>query len=265
MTEMLTAKDVQELLKVDRSTVYRMAETGKLPSIKVGKQWRFPAIQIQDWMSTQMGFPAPLVSASPLTYQSAPASVQNGENGNLADLLPLACVQLIQDSHADLLGVMLVVTDMDGNPITAPSRPCGLFSVINKRPDAVQRCISSWHDLGQGLKIEPEFQRSHLGLQCARGLIRVGTELKGMVVAGCLAPEDWPPTKEEVEQIANDFGVASTLLIPRLREVYHLDEKQKSAVLTTVQKVANIVAHIVSERLDLVGRLDVIANLALIR
>ncbi len=43
MTEMLTAKDVQELLQVDRSTVYRMAETGKLPCIKVGKQWRFPA------------------------------------------------------------------------------------------------------------------------------------------------------------------------------------------------------------------------------
>ena len=56
-----------------------------------------------------------------------------------------------------------------------------------------------------------------------------------------------------------------TLLKARLHEVYHLDSQQKSAVLTTVQKVANIVAHIVNERLELVGRLDAIANLALAR
>ncbi len=201
MTEMLTAKDVQELLQVDRSTVYRMAETGKLPSIKVGKQWRFPAVQIQDWMSTQMGAPLPLTPSTSIIQQSMPAPTVNGEAGNLASLLPLSCVQLIQDSHADLLGVMLVITDMDGNPITQPSKPCGLFSAINKKPDAVQRCIRSWHDLGQGLNIEPVFHKSHLGLLCARGLIRVGTELKGMVVAGCVAPDVWPPSEEEVQAV----------------------------------------------------------------
>ncbi len=57
MADMLTAKDVQDLLQVDRSTVYRMAEAGRLPAIKVGKQWRFPAAQIEEWMTTQMGLP----------------------------------------------------------------------------------------------------------------------------------------------------------------------------------------------------------------
>ncbi len=65
--------------------------------------------------------------------------------------------------------------------------------------------------------------------------------------------------------MAADFGVAPTLLKPRLHEVYHLNQEQKSAVLATVQKVANIVAHIVNERLELVGRLDAIADLALAR
>ena len=40
MSEMLTAKDMQALLHVDRSTIYRMAESGRLPAIKVGRQWR---------------------------------------------------------------------------------------------------------------------------------------------------------------------------------------------------------------------------------
>lgn len=264
MADMLTAKDVQELLQIDRSTVYRMAEAGRLPSIKVGKQWRFPAAQIQDWMATQMGTPVSLTGIKPTLIQSQPLPKSNG-NGGLVDLLPLQCVQLIQDSHADLLGVMLVITDMQGVPITQPSRPCGLFTAINKKPDAVQRCISSWHDLGQTLTIEPAFHNSHLGLLCARGLIRVGTELQGMVVAGCVAPDEWPPSEEDVVQMATEFGVAPTLLKPRLHEVFQLDEDQKTAVLSSVQRVANIVAHIVDERQELVGRLDTIAGLALVR
>lgn len=33
---------------------------------------------------------------------------------------------------------------------------------------------------------------------CARAFIRVGAELKGMVVAGCVAPENWPPPPDFV-------------------------------------------------------------------
>ena len=35
MADMLTAKDVQDLLQVDRSTVYRMAEAVGLPAIVI--------------------------------------------------------------------------------------------------------------------------------------------------------------------------------------------------------------------------------------
>lgn len=265
MADMLTAKDVQDLLQVDRSTVYRMAESGRLPAIRVGKQWRFPAAQIQEWVADQMGEPLPMTAAKQHSHTSGSMPEMGNGNGDLASLLPLECVQLIQDSHADLLGVMLVITDMQGKPITQPSQPCGLFSAINKSPDAIQRCISSWQDLGQDIAIEPVFHISHLGLLCTRGLIRVGMELKGMVVAGCVAPNEWPPSDEQVRQMAVEFGVASPLLKPRLHEVFHLNEEQKSIVLTTVQQVANIVAHIVKERLDLVGRLDAIAGLATVR
>ena len=43
---LLTALEVQELLHIDRSTVYRMAEDGRLPAIRVGRSWRFPADRI---------------------------------------------------------------------------------------------------------------------------------------------------------------------------------------------------------------------------
>ena len=47
----LTARDVQELIRVDRSTIYRMAESGRLPAIKVGRQWRFPADAVHAWLA----------------------------------------------------------------------------------------------------------------------------------------------------------------------------------------------------------------------
>ena len=40
------AEQVSEMLGIDRSTVYRMAENGRLPAMKVGRQWRFPAEHI---------------------------------------------------------------------------------------------------------------------------------------------------------------------------------------------------------------------------
>ena len=250
---MLTAKDVQELLQVDRSTIYRMAEAGRIPAIKVGKQWRFPSGQIENWMGMGGG------STSLSTAVSPPAGPEKGND--LASLLPLECVQLIQESHAELLGVMLVITDMQGNPITEVSNPCGLFTAISEVPGAVQRCIQSWHRLGAAINLEPRFYKSHLGLLCARGLIRVNTELKGMVVAGCVAPDEWPPSDGEVEKMADDLSVEPGLLQPHLHEVYVLDEGERTAVLSSVQRIANIVAHIINERQLLLGRLEAIADL----
>ena len=49
------------------------------------------------------------------------------------------------------------------------------------------------------LALEPKFSLSEMGLLCARGLIRVGSELKGMVVIGGIAPDNWPPAAEQAD------------------------------------------------------------------
>jgi hypothetical protein len=50
----------------------------------------------------------------------------------------------------------------------------------------------------------------------------------------------------------------------RLDGVYFLDERQRGRVLAHIQQIANIVAHIVSERKTLIGRLEAIADLTTI-
>jgi excisionase family DNA binding protein len=256
MIEMLTAKDIQELFQVDRSTVYRMAEAGQLPAIKVGKQWRFPKNKMDEWFQTRMM--APMQTAVTVNKID---SLSKDQPHSLADLLPIDCVQLIQDSFADLLDVMLVITDMEGKPITEPSHPCGLFDAINNSPDAIQKCIQSWHDLAMTIDLAPKYSRSHLGLLCARSMIRVGHELKGMVIVGCIEPETWPPSQADIETIAADFDVDSKVLLESLHEIYQLDDGRKQEVLTFLPRIANIIAHIVNERNSLVGRLEAIASL----
>ena len=258
MSEMLNSKDMQDLLKVDRSTIYRMAEAGRLPAIKVGKQWRFPKTQVHDWLQTQ-GSPAPvIVEALPLA-QPQTSTTRNGIP--LIDLLPLDCIQPIQDTFADALGIMVIITDLDGNPVTEVSNPCGLFTAISDHPNALQKCLENWRTMAHTIDLEPKFIPSHLGLLCSRAMIRVGHELKGMVFVGGIAPENWPPTEEQLNEIAAEFGVSPETMALHMEEVFYMSSDEQAHVLPFVQRIANIVAHIINERKDMVGKLDAIAQL----
>jgi ABC-type taurine transport system substrate-binding protein len=92
-------------------------------------------------------------------------------------------------------------------------------------------------------------------------MIRVGTELKGMVFVGGIAPEKWPPSPEQVQKMAAGFGVQPEVLMSHLDEVYYLNADEQARVLSFVQRVANIVAHIATERNGFMNKLDAIAQL----
>jgi excisionase family DNA binding protein len=232
MNEMLTAKDVQGILQVDRSTIYRMAEDGRLPALKIGRQWRFQADQIETWLATRS--PVTAVTSSP------PAT--------LANLLPQACVQLIQDSFAEMLGVMFIITDMDGSPVTHFSNPCSLFAALQHSDRLWQNCMAHWRQMAESLGLEPRFMPSYLGLLCARAYIRVDNALRGMVFVGGLAPEQWPPAAADAAVLAQELKVAPALITDHQADVYWLTENQWPGVLTAVQRLADIVSHIVHER-----------------
>ena len=250
MTEMLTAKEVQDLLQVDRSTVYRMAEGQRLPAVKIGRQWRFPADQIEKWLVQQ---------ANPLALTPDVSSTVSQSSASLIEELPLDCVQLIQDTFAEAMGVMMIMADMNGRPVTEVSNPCGLFNAT--MPQAMDKCTQQWQEMAKTIDLRPQYIVSHLELICTRGLIRQGTQLKGMVFAGGIAPQNWPPNPDVIEKIALDLGVETAVIVDHIDEVYYLDDAQQTHVLSLVQRVADIVSHILDERGQLLSKLDAIANL----
>jgi excisionase family DNA binding protein len=253
MAELLTTNQVQELLSVDRTTIYRMVQGGQLPAIRVGKQWRFDRAEIDRWLRLQaVSGVTPGIVAPP-----GPAAASS----DLADLLPLSSVQLIQDAFAETLGVMMVVTDMEGRPVTRVSNSCGLFDAVIGDSEAAARCIQGWQRMAGELTLEPKFAPSDLGLLCTRGLIRSGNELKGMVFLGGIAPEEWPPAPAQIGAIAAHYGLDPECVRTSIMAVHQLDKPSRDRALAFVQRMADICSHMLDDWSGLHRRLQAIASL----
>ena len=210
----LTAADVTRLLRIDKSTVYRMAEDGRLSGVKVGRQWRFPA----DGIERAFGIDVPAPRPDGIDRERAEA---------MAGL------------YAELFGVMAVVTDLDGNPITPVLNPSPFFEAISADPAAEEGCISEWRAHAVDPELRPTLQPSRFGFLCARSYVRGGFELIGMVIAGGTAPADWPPAPAVLDGIAAGTDIAAANLAATVATVPRLDERATLAMLDGLQTLAN--------------------------
>ena len=50
MEKLMTLEEVADYLRLSKDTVYRLANTGKLPASKVGNQWRFRREDVDQWL-----------------------------------------------------------------------------------------------------------------------------------------------------------------------------------------------------------------------
>jgi hypothetical protein len=138
--------------------VYRMAGDGRLQAIKVGRQWRFPADSIP-----VMGSDSPVDSGT---------------------------AEAVAAVAADLLGAMVLITDLEGRAMTQVHNPCDRY--LQAPTEAAQACVQEWRDLARRNDFVPRFHRGPLGFECAAAFIRSGDRLVGLVIAGGVAPLDEP-------------------------------------------------------------------------
>lgn len=54
--KILTLEEVSSLLKISKSTIYKLSQRKKIPSIKIGKQLRFRQSSLREWFSKQENF-----------------------------------------------------------------------------------------------------------------------------------------------------------------------------------------------------------------
>jgi excisionase family DNA binding protein len=135
--ELLTASELQHLFDLDRSTIYRMAGDGRLPAVKIGRQWRFPADAIRR-----------LVTPTEVSRPDATVTLAGESATRVVEMV------------AEALGVMMVITDLDGRPITPVMNPCSRFLALQDDPEAVVRCAQEWREMAVAAILARLDQRS---------------------------------------------------------------------------------------------------------
>ena len=64
--QLLTTDEVLEYLHLNLKTVYRLIKAGRLPAVRVGRQWRFKKRDIDAWLGTQTPAASPSVNRASL-------------------------------------------------------------------------------------------------------------------------------------------------------------------------------------------------------
>src|SRR6202043_3320379 len=90
----LTTEEVLEYLQVNLRTVYRLIKAGKIPAVRVGRQWRFRKRDIDAWLDSQRprgssarvaGAPAPAPRPGPSAAR--PRGLVVDDEASIRDLL----------------------------------------------------------------------------------------------------------------------------------------------------------------------------------
>jgi excisionase family DNA binding protein len=101
----LTTEEVLEYLQVNLRTVYRLIKAGKIPAVRVGRQWRFRKRDIDAWLDSQRGpRTARPAAAAPSAPAARPASVASR---------PRVLVVDDEASIRDLLAKTLALAEYD--------------------------------------------------------------------------------------------------------------------------------------------------------
>ena len=100
----LTTEEVLEYLQVNLRTVYRLIKAGKIPAVRVGRQWRFRKRDIDTWLDSQLprgDRPAATPSAPTRTARQRVLVVD--DEASIRDLLSktLALAEYDVDTAAD--------------------------------------------------------------------------------------------------------------------------------------------------------------------
>lgn len=224
-----------------------MLNDGRLRGFKVGGQWRFSRPEIESWLQERQRNQA---------TAEAPAS-----SATQGGVLPVTCVQAIQVVCAEALGIAVVTTEPDGTPLAGISNSCGFCNWILSTEAGRRRCAESWTRQPDG-KVEP----CHAGLLGASLPIVVAGQPVALVAACQFITEDsdgaGPAWRPNLAELAASLGLAEAELRAAAGNVRVMSEDDLRRVSRLLRRAADTFAEIGQERLNLIGRLEKIAEMS---
>ena len=243
MSDLLTVRQVQEILQVDRTTIYRMLKDGRLSGIKVGNQWRFHKSRIDS-----------LFDEGPTEADTAVFSFE---------ILPQTCLQGMQNISAEAIGISAVITNPMGKPLTKTSCPTHFCQIIKNSEAGQAACQADLALTASRAESPiPEFS-CHAGLQCVGAAITINNVGTAVFIASqfSISPLN-AQRKQHIQQIADAYNLDPDKLLEAAAKTPVLDQTQQKKVAAWLPKLAHTLSEIGQERTDLLGRLQHIANMS---
>jgi len=176
----------------------------------------------------------------------------NEEPLKITDILDIELIQTFQDNVSRSMDIASVIVDINGNPVTTPSRYTNVCTnFIHNSVLGDNKCAESHRKCGE---IAAKTGKPHIA-KCHAGLIdfaapilvngeHIGTILGGQFLINKPLVADFENTIKELNLNKNDFLVA-------LREVNVIEEHKLATALESVFIIANSISQIGYEELKL--------------
>jgi len=244
MDDFLTTRQVQSILKIDRITIYRMLQDGRLKGVKIGSQWRFTRQEVERLLSGE----APVEETTPAA------------SGNF----PTHCVQTIQNLFTAVSQISAICIDPQGEPLTQPTGLCGLCQLMQEIPTGRAACRATWQETAKQTISGEKFFTCHAGIQYIAAPFKDGDgKTAGFFLAGQFywkVPE--PQEREErLRRLSEIHDHPFEELQQAERTVPVIDPGVQTQVEQWPVTAAQAVESILQERTHFLQRLQQIADL----
>jgi excisionase family DNA binding protein len=258
MDDILTTAQVISLLKVDRITVYRMLQDGRIKGIKIGQQWRFQASEVNRLLERETAAPA----AKP---EALDAAVLRGEQPGTSQPgpFPQHCVQVIQNMYSGLGKICAVTVDKDGKTVTQTSQPCQFCTLIQSSPSAREACRKSRRDsTRKGTK--GGWFTCHAGVRYHQAPIYDNSLPVAYLLSGHHYPglPDKAAETEQLKKLAEKHGLDWHKLQEAANQTPAVDADRLAEIDAWPQKFTDAIESILKERARLVNKLQQIAEIS---
>jgi excisionase family DNA binding protein len=246
MEDLLTTRQVLEYLKVDRITVYRMLNDGRLKGVKIGQHWRFPRKEVERLLNGD----APLEE---LEERPAPRSG-----------FPTHCAQTIQALFSEVGQMHGLIVAADGQPLTESTYPCSFCRLIQSSPAGMKACKATWRSVAQDTQSNnTEPLTCHAGLQYITAPILEGGEYMGRFISGHFywqAP-DGAEENSRLRTLASAYDLPVEELRNTAAEIPVIPAGQHARVESWPLTAARAIQSILRERTSFISRLQQISDL----
>jgi excisionase family DNA binding protein len=244
MDDFLTTRQVQDFLKVDRITVYRMLQDGRIKGSKIGQQWRFNRREVER-----------LVNGNPVPEEAIPQAVD--------PTFPSHCVQTIQDLFTGISNLSAFVVDNQGELLTNTNHFCEMCPLLLETASGRSACQASWKSFAEQAAVGSRYFTCHAGLQYIAAPIIDYEQQSGVFLIGEFYWQS-PDAREEAERLrrlSNIHAIPLEKLQQAARTIPVIEPQRHAMAETWPATAARAIQSILHERSGYVQRLQQIANL----